>query len=159
MSKFAIIPREEETLEAEGSQSLPSSTAVQKWKVNIKLGCATATVVFCVNMAVLVYTKLHSHVAHEGITILYSGTCSTTRKIGVWSHLLINVISSVLLAASNTGMQCLIAPTREEVNRTHARGKWLDIGVHTLRNLRAVSVSRRLLWALLGLSSFPLHLM
>lgn len=55
-------------------------------------------------------------------------------------------------------MQCLSAPTRKEIDRAHARGVWLDIGIPSVRNLRYISKRRVLIWALLGLSSLPLHL-
>lgn len=56
-------------------------------------------------------------------------------------------------------MQCLAAPTRKEIDRFHAQGKYLDIGVPSVRNLRAIPRSKVLLWWALGLSSIPLHLM
>ncbi|KAF6781993.1 hypothetical protein CMUS01_16744, partial [Colletotrichum musicola] len=55
-------------------------------------------------------------------------------------------------------MQLAIALTRDDVDAAHARRRWLNIGVPSARNVRAVSLPRRLCWALLLLSSFPLHL-
>ncbi|KAI9789333.1 MAG: hypothetical protein M1816_006222 [Peltula sp. TS41687] len=55
-------------------------------------------------------------------------------------------------------MQCLTAPTREEVDTAHRRGKWLDIGIPSVKNLWRISPAKVILWALLGLSSIPLHL-
>lgn len=56
-------------------------------------------------------------------------------------------------------MQCLSAPTREEVDEAHAKGKWLDIGVSSVRNLTSIPKSRLGMWVGLGLTSLPLHLM
>ncbi|KAL8708100.1 MAG: hypothetical protein Q9220_006954 [cf. Caloplaca sp. 1 TL-2023] len=55
-------------------------------------------------------------------------------------------------------MQCLSAPTRDEIDRAHQRQRWLDIGVPSIRNLRAMSWYRISLWFLLASSSIPLHL-
>lgn len=56
-------------------------------------------------------------------------------------------------------MQCVSAPTRPEIDRFHAKGKYLDIGVPSVRNLRAIPWFKVALWWALGLSSVPLHLM
>ena len=56
-------------------------------------------------------------------------------------------------------MQCLTSPTRDEIDKAHARHDWLDIGVPGLRNLRRISWDRVGLWWLLALSGIPLHLL
>lgn len=56
-------------------------------------------------------------------------------------------------------MQVLAAPTRQEVDRAHARNRWLDIGVPSVRNLWHISPYRAVVWWILGLSSIPLHLL
>ncbi|KAK6223615.1 hypothetical protein QIS74_03559 [Colletotrichum tabaci] len=74
-------------------------------------------------------------------------------------HVVINNLSTVLLAGSNYCMQCAIAPTRSEIDRAHARRKWLDIGVPSIRNFGKIKLEKKALWLLLSLSSFPLHLL
>lgn len=56
-------------------------------------------------------------------------------------------------------MQVISSPTRREVNVAHAKSRWLDIGIPSTRNLRAISWGRVAMWTILGLSSVPLHLM
>ncbi|KAK3688634.1 hypothetical protein B0T22DRAFT_512276 [Podospora appendiculata] len=92
-----------------------------------------------------------------GRRVLFEGSCKTTKKLNTMLHLLINIISSLLLSASNYGMQCLSAPTRKEVDQVHAKGGWVDIGVPIIRNLASISRKRVLLWCFLGVSSIPLH--
>ncbi|KAK4499429.1 hypothetical protein PRZ48_009943 [Zasmidium cellare] len=65
----------------------------------------------------------------------------------------------MLLGASNYTMQALVAPTRAETDRAHAEGGWLDIGVASIRNLFKIKRHRTILWAVLGLSSMPIHLL
>lgn len=55
--------------------------------------------------------------------------------------------------------QCLSSPTRIEVDKAHAQGRWLDIGIPSIRNVRHLSRQRIKLWVLLALSSLPLHLL
>ncbi|KAF2126203.1 hypothetical protein P153DRAFT_388946 [Dothidotthia symphoricarpi CBS 119687] len=98
--------------------------------------------------------------ATEGyLGTLYMGNCARTRKINVWIHLIINIISTLLLSASNYCMQVLSAPSRKELARAHAQRYWLQIGIPSLRNLRHIGWDRVVLWALLLLSSAPLHLL
>jgi hypothetical protein len=54
-------------------------------------------------------------------------------------------------------MQRLVAPTRKEIDDAHAKRKWLDIGIPSVRNLTLINKTRVFLWLLLGLSSVPLH--
>lgn len=93
-----------------------------------------------------------------GQPILRQGSCSDMRYLNTGLHLLINTLSSVLLAASNYGMQCLSAPTRADVDKAHFEGKWVDIGVPSVHNLRRLPATRVVLWVLLMVSSLPLHL-
>jgi hypothetical protein len=46
-----------------------------------------------------------------------------------------------------------MTPTREEVDKAHARGHWLDIGAMSMKNVFAISRKRLFLWVLLGISS------
>ena len=56
-------------------------------------------------------------------------------------------------------MQTLVAPTREEVDRAHASGKWLDIGSASIKNLLAIGKDRLALWIVLMITTTPFHLM
>jgi hypothetical protein len=97
----------------------------------------------------------------DGLYIIYDGNCTYTKRLNMLLHLGINIIGTLLLSASNYCMQALSSPSRIEVNEAHKSGKYLDIGIHGFRNVCAGYIDRRKvwLWALLGLSSLPLHLM
>jgi len=95
----------------------------------------------------------------DGIGNLYTGDCSVVNRLNLGVHVLINALSSVLLGASNYAMQCVMSPTRSECDAAHARGDWLDIGVAGTRNLRRITGQRRILWALLLMTSIPIHLL
>ena len=93
-----------------------------------------------------------------GLGTIQDGSCTSTKNLGFWLHLVINVLSTLLLGASNYSMQCLSSPTRSEIDEAHRKNQWLDIGVPSVRNLRRISASRITLWWLLAASSIPLHL-
>lgn len=93
------------------------------------------------------------------IGTIEEGKCEQTKHLDLWLHFAINVLSTLLLGASNYCMQCLSFPTRAEINRAHNEKRWLDIGVPSVKNLRRVSRRKITLWWCLALSSIPLHLM
>ncbi|KAH5234289.1 hypothetical protein HBI62_025840 [Parastagonospora nodorum] len=90
--------------------------------------------------------------------VLLDGDCDRVEFLNTAVHVLINVLSTIVLSGSNYCMQCLSAPTRAEVDRAHASGKWLDVGIPSIRNVRHLSWKRIILWFVLALSSLPLHL-
>lgn len=95
----------------------------------------------------------------DGIGVVMEGQCSRVKTASLWVHVAINILSTTLLSASNYCMQVLTSPSREEVDRAHREGKWLDIGVQSIRNLFMIRSKRMWLWLVLALSSVPLHLM
>lgn len=99
---------------------------------------------------------LHSS---RGIIKLYVGDCNRVKTIGIGSHIGINILSTLLLGASNLCMQLLVAPTREEIDAAHRRKIWLDVGIPSWKNIRNIKQSRIWLFIFLLLSSIPLHFM
>jgi hypothetical protein len=117
-----------------------------------------AAVALVINLSVLIWT-VRTFRFEDGVAQVFAGNCHESEKINTWIHLAINALSTMLLSGSNYCMQILSAPTRKEVDIAHARRKWLDIGVPSVRNLTSVATPKLLMWVLLGLSSIPLHLM
>lgn len=95
----------------------------------------------------------------QGVGLIFEGNCTTVAKLDEWLHLLINLLSTGMLSASNYCMQLQAAPTRADVDKAHQNNSWVDIGVPSLRNLKFIGGWRRFSWALLAFSSVPVHLM
>jgi hypothetical protein len=85
--------------------------------------------------------------------------CGSVRTWGTLLHLLINIVSTLLLATSSYAMQCLGSPTRREIDRVHDKGKCMNIGVPSIGNVIRMSPRRLLLWLLIFWSSLPIHLL
>ncbi|PUU77993.1 hypothetical protein B9Z19DRAFT_1144046 [Tuber borchii] len=130
------------------------------WHTGV-LACAASTVVVLfINVGLTIYAATNSlHKMERGIGTLYEGSCDTSRTIGLWLHLGINALSTLLLSGSNYTQQCLAAPTRSEIDAAHAKRQWMDIGVPSVRNLFRIKPERRLMWIAIGVTSIPLHLL
>lgn len=126
------------------------------WRFSAIVCAIAATSVFLINLVATILAVKHSQSSGD---VLFETNCNQARRLNKGLHFFINILSAVLLSSSNSCMQILSAPTRGEVDKAHAKGQWLDIGVLSIHNLRKISRRRVVLWALLGLSSLPLHLL
>ncbi|KAE8155330.1 hypothetical protein BDV25DRAFT_135078 [Aspergillus avenaceus] len=142
----------------------PDKGSRNNWVKGMKLCTYIASFIFVLNLALTIAACSIAFSKNIGPTpnfltaTVFHGTCTTTKRAIVGLHLLINVLSTVLLGASNYCMQGLVAPDRNDVDRAHAQRKWLDIGTNSVRNLRTLSWRKRILFLLLILTSTPIHL-
>jgi hypothetical protein len=131
----------------------------QGWRFGV-LTCTLSTCfVLLLNVCLSIGVLGRLGWGRDGQPILYQGNCDKVSKFSTVLHIFINAMSTTLLCASSYCMQCLSAPTRQELDLAHQRQSWLDIGVLSPRNIRSVSSSRRIRWLILGLSTIPLHLL
>jgi hypothetical protein len=131
----------------------------QKWRTTLFLFVILACAVLVINTGFLVWAIRSRGISH-GVGVLYEASCDATKKANIGVHLVINILSSALLGASNYCMQCLSAPTRSEVDKAHHTGNWLDIGIPSLRNVISdrFETRKKVCWWILAMSSLPLHL-
>lgn len=115
------------------------------------------SVIMVVNFTIMiVFTSVYK--VSGTIGSLYYGDCTVVDQDNAALHIIINALSTLLLAASNSCMQILVAPTREDLDRAHRKGKSMAIGVQDVANLRYLDITTILLWAMLAISSGGLHL-
>ena len=126
--------------------------------MGITLCAATATTVFVINLTLTAWALSRCGLTKGGVGIIQEGSCKKTAHLSLWLHLIINLLSTLLLSASNYSMQCLASPTREEVDKAHLQNVWLDIGIPSIKNLNYIARPRIVLWWLLFFSGVPLHL-
>ena len=134
----------------------PDHRRAQKWSsrrsVVLNSAAVTATSVFLANLiGTVVLNKVY------GSSDIFRGDCQKASRLSTGIHVLLNILATLLLGASNLCMQLLIAPTRTEVDRAHQAFTWLDVGIPSFRNLPFVAMRRRAAWWILGFSSLPLH--
>ncbi|KAI7066054.1 hypothetical protein KC340_g14348 [Hortaea werneckii] len=141
-----------------GISSRKKRRKLQGWRFGVAVSACTAFIVLLLNMILTIYAGV-TFGSSGGIGTAFEGDCERVNVWTTWLHLLINALSSILLSASNYTMQCLCSPTRIEIDRAHARGDWLDVGIASFRNLWRINWRRTALWWILALSSVPIHLL
>jgi len=128
------------------------------WFVSVLGGLSIALIVLGTNIGVLFWVRSHFGVVNN-IAVLFNGSCSKASSITSYIELAVNVLSTLLLAASNNCSQLLVSPTRAEVDKAHAKGEWVHVGTASFRNFKWINPWRITLWGLLFCSSIPLHLL
>lgn len=154
------------------------------WRMGVLLGTCSSTFVLCCNIIAITVAMSRGFKVQGRILDIMTGAQDTSESWGYfdpsgpgavvdimsggknsvsqWStviHLIINVFSTILLAASNYTAQVLCSPTRADLDAAHQRGIWLDVGLLSLRNFRYLPRGRVILGLLLSASSIPLHLL
>lgn len=127
-------------------------------KLSLRAFAFAAAIVLLVNLCWLIWAWRRFGIM-SGYGTIQQGDCAAAKRLNTWLHLLINILSTLLLAGSNAFMQVFSAPTRQEVDRAHARGIWLHIGVLGIRNWRGIAKRKALVSLVLALTSIPFHLL
>lgn len=115
--------------------------------------------VLCVNLGLVIAGVFRHGGFKDGFATLVTGDAAHVTALSTGCHVLINVLSTILLGASNYTMQVLSAPTRDDLNAAHDKFDWLEIGTLSPRNIWKFPIRRKVLWMILGFSSVPLHLL
>ncbi|KAF2971938.1 hypothetical protein GQX73_g1523 [Xylaria multiplex] len=121
------------------------------------LQIALITLTLTTNVVLVVYASL-KYPTRDGVGLIYAGNCDTVHTSNRYIHLLINVLSTGMLSASNFCIQLQVSPTRADVDRVHEHNSWLDIGILSIKNLKYISRWRLASCIVLALSSLPIHL-
>ncbi|KAK6384427.1 uncharacterized protein PV06_10934 [Exophiala oligosperma] len=130
----------------------------QGWRASSKIALGCAVTVLITNICLTIGIVTTGVKMMDGVYMVYEGSCSKTQTKDSWVHLCLNIVATLLLASSNYCMQLLTSPTRSEVDKAHAKRKWLDIGIPSIRNLGSLRKKKVALWWILAISSVPLHL-
>ncbi|KAK6087656.1 hypothetical protein SCUP234_01295 [Seiridium cupressi] len=122
------------------------------------------SVILIVLTALLLSCLIASITETGSVTIslfFFEGGCDggSATQTNVALHLLLNIVSTAVFASSNFFMHVLNSPSREEVDRAHATGSYLGIGVPSMRNAFRVGRFKTVGWIFLLLSSIPMHLL
>lgn len=146
------------------SEENGSTTPPKHWIRGVYL-CAVATgILLLINLALFATAAglSRKYPGNSGLpswATFYHGDCTLAERLEITLHLIINVLSTGILAASNYCMQTLVAPTRDDIDKCHERREWLYVGRASLRNLLYVKRYRAGLWVVLMITATPFHLL
>lgn len=136
----------------------PKLQKIQGYHFGVLCCAVVSAAVLIINLILTIWGYKHYGV-HDGLRTIYEGSCSQSKRLAIWLHLAINILSTLLLGASNYTMQCLSSPTRQDIDKAHRQRIWLDIGTPSMKNLFRISRLRMVQCCLIAISSLPLHLM
>jgi uncharacterized membrane-anchored protein YitT (DUF2179 family) len=135
----------------------PEKWTAEAWRFTVSSGTLAAGLTLFVNILTLVIVCAKYPMENNQVAF-FRGSCHTSHAVTTVAHILINILSTILLAYSNFAMQCMNSPTRAEVDKAHSKQKWLNIGTPSIRNLFFISKLKLSIWIVLALSSLPLHM-
>jgi hypothetical protein len=95
---------------------------LQGWRFGLAVSASSAILVLLTNVLLMIVAASASKL-DNGIGTLYVGSCGIVNKWNLALHLLINILSSILLSASNYAMQILSSPTRSECDKARYRSQ------------------------------------
>ncbi|KAH8732907.1 hypothetical protein GQ44DRAFT_639726 [Phaeosphaeriaceae sp. PMI808] len=137
---------------------LMAKSKYRGWRMGIILGSCMSSIVLGINITILVVGAKTNGGFKNGFAVPVAGLAEEVSRWSSALHILINALSTLLLAASNYTMQVLSSPTRKDIDKAHAKREYFDIGVLSTRNLSRIPRRRLLLFILMALSSIPIHL-
>ena len=151
-AKFSAYAVEQDLKRRTLWERLTKRRVVLRFQVGLTFGVLLINIIWTIWSA-------RTYGTQDGIGTIFSGACGKSQLLNVYLHIVINVLSTLLLGTSNYCMQLIAAPTRDEIDHAHAKRKWLDIGVPSARNVWKLSLSNKITWIGLGITSATLHLL
>lgn len=128
------------------------------WKAGIAINALVSLGILVLGAVALTLVVSRSSLL-GGEAPIYTGPCPRAQRIHLGLRALVGVLAVALLAAASYAFQVLSSPTRLEVALAHTAGRWLDVGVPSVRNLRFVSRGRVLMVVGALLASFAIHVL
>ena len=138
---------------------LPRWIRFGTWKATVLCGLGVTLFALIINVVVLVWASKKPSDSITSNPMLYQGSCSRTQTMSTWLNIGINIISTLLLACSNHTIQYISAPTRDIINKVHAEGRWLDIGISSFSNWKAMGRWSKLVCIVIAVTTLPFNLL
>jgi hypothetical protein len=128
------------------------------WRAGLLRAFIFSFVALMVNISIYTWLFRRYH-STAGTSTIKSGPCDMIRGVNTGIHAALNIASTLILGASTYAMQGMTAPSRQELDAAHAKGKWMEIGTQSVRNLFYIRKRNAWVWTLLAFTSLPFHLL
>ncbi|KAL4908768.1 hypothetical protein BDW74DRAFT_187317 [Aspergillus multicolor] len=133
-----------------------STTSKRTAMLAIQIAISSLTVALIIGLMVWAVVTYPPNT--RGVGTFSVGNCTTTTRLNSALHVALNILASLFLGAGNYCMQILVAPSRAELNKAHSKGKTLEIGVPSLKNLLSIGRIRVAGWVCIGVLATILHI-
>ncbi|KAL3472966.1 hypothetical protein BJX99DRAFT_249257 [Aspergillus californicus] len=158
MADTAITETQEQ-----GEETATHSDHARAWIKGVVVCSWVMGGVLAVNIILTIIAAALAYSKNDGQSFpfasMYMGKCSTAKNWTTGLHLVINLLSTAMLGASNYCMQCLASPSRAQVDEAHSQRTWVNVGVPNIWNLlRRQRGKRQWLGYVLLTTSLPIHL-
>lgn len=114
---------------------------------------------WCICVGSLVSLK-YQGTTGNGLVRVRSISC---KKQPYWQALALslplNILGTLLVAASQFTRQVLMSPTRRRLDRAHQKSRYLTVGLPSIRNLIDMNIFNIISWILLVISSLVFHVL
>lgn len=132
---------------------------LQAWKFVLLSWSIVALVIFYIHLGCTIFAIVrYGRGDHNGMQTMWTGDCRHASNVNTFLHVGISIMSNTVFSAGGYYMQCLLAPSRKEVDIAHRKSIWLHIGVPSFRNMKLVHKRKVLLWWLLAASTLLLQM-
>lgn len=112
------------------------------WRGGVAINALLGLIILAAAVGCLIATVSRSGMLFSGETAIFSGSASGAMSLSLGLRALVSVLGLVLLTGANYVFQVLSSPTRPELGAAHDKGKWLDIGIPSIRNFAHIANGR-----------------
>jgi hypothetical protein len=91
------------------------------WRVGILLASYMSSIVLGVDIAILIIGFIRRRGFENGFAVPISGVAEDMSRWSSGVPILVNALSTLLLTVSNYTMQVVSSPTREDIDKAHAK--------------------------------------
>jgi len=150
-----IIEKEKHLGGGKGSSKKKLS---QGWRASVVVIVATMFVLLIAAFMCLAVV-ISGEGRSDGRWAIFQGSCEAAARVDWGLHAIINIVAMIFFSGANYVFQALTSPTRDEVNAAHVRGRWLDIGIPSFRNLKYIGRRRAAVASVALSAAFATHIM
>ncbi|KAF3012818.1 hypothetical protein E8E14_008459 [Neopestalotiopsis sp. 37M] len=137
-------------LDPENPRAQTLRVKMSKRSTMLSLQLSIAAIVVIINIVLLISLVMVYPPDSRGVGTFSYGSCAQAGTTNAMIHVALNIVSSLFLGSGNYCMQILVAPTRREIDKAAQKGRYLEIGVPSFKNLFYIKRTRTLIWLAIG---------
>lgn len=111
------------------------------WRGGVAISLLLAFLILVVVIIFLILTSLKARSLGGELTVM-EGKTKNVEGLQRGIQVIVNIFGIVLIVIANYVFQILSSPTRPEVDESHEKLQWMDIGIPSIRNLTGIAFGR-----------------